>query len=120
MPTKVASLISAMSRLAIWIAPHQRQDWVQAMLNECAYIKSRREAVRWAVESLLLAIKERSTYELEEALMNIRALKTVLVLALVLNAAAISAVAGVYSIQKPYQQERIKLVLCRYLDAKQT
>lgn len=98
--------------------PPQRQDWAQAMLNECAYIESRREAVRWAVESLLFAIAERSTHELERALMNIKALKTALVIALVLNMTAVSAVAGIYSIQKPYQQERIKFALCRYLDGK--
>ena len=48
--------------------------------------------------------------------MNITTFKA----ALVLIAVAVSFVAGVYAIQKPYQQERIKFALCRLLDAKQT
>jgi hypothetical protein len=108
--------LGAVVRLAIWIVPSHRKDWAQAMLNECAYIESRREAVRWIVESALFAIKERTIYELEKASMNLRAFKT----ALVLIAAAVSFVAGIYAIQKPYQQERIKFALCRLLDAKQT
>jgi len=48
--------------------------------------------------------------------MNIKAFKA----AVVLLAAAVSLVVGIYAIQKPYQQERIKFALCRLLDAKQT
>lgn len=108
--------ISAVVRLAIWIMPSHRKDWAQAMLNECAYIESRREAVRWIVESTLFAIKERTTYELGKASVNIRTFKA----ALLLIAAAVSVVAGIYAIQKPYQQERIKIALCRLLDTEQT
>lgn len=108
--------ISAVVRLAIWITPSHREDWVRAMLNECAYIESRRELARWIVESALFAIKERTICELERAFMNIRTFKA----ALVLIAAAVSFVAGIYAIQKPYQQERIKFAVCRLLEAKQT
>lgn len=106
--------ISAVARLAIWIMPSHRKDWAQAMLNEYAYIESRREAFRWIVESTLFAIKERTTHELEKASMKVRTFKA----ALVLIAAAASVVAGTYAIQKPYQQERIKFALCQSLDAK--
>lgn len=106
----------AVLRLAIWIVPEHRKDWAQAMLNECAYIESRRQAFRWIVESTLFAIKERTTYELEQASMNIRTLNA----ALILIAAAVSVVAGTYAVQKPYQQERIKFTLCKWLDTKQT
>jgi hypothetical protein len=85
--------LGAVVRLAISIVPSHRKDWAQAMLNECAYIESRRKAVRWIVESALFAIKERTIYELEKASMNLRAFKT----ALVLIAAAVSFVAGIYS-----------------------
>ena len=108
-------VIRLLSRLVLWIVPSHRKDWAQAMLNECAYIESRRKAARWIAESTLFAIKERSIYQLRKASMNIGAFKA----ALVLIALAVSFVAGVYAIQKPYQQERIKIALCRMLDAKQ-
>lgn len=106
--------ISAVARLATWIMPSHRKDWVQAILNECAYIESRREAFRWIVESTLFAIKERTTHELEKAFMNIRAFKA----AVVVIAAAGSMIAGIYAIQKPFQQERIKFSVCQFVDAK--
>jgi hypothetical protein len=106
----------AVVRLATWIMPPHRKDWAQAMLNELAYIESRRAAVRWIIEGMLFAIKERTIYQLEKSFMNIRTLKTLLVL----FAAAVSIVAGIYAIQKPYQQERIKIALHRLLEAKQT
>jgi len=86
------------------------------MLNECAYIESKSAALRWIIESTLLAVKERAIYQLEITSMNIKAFKA----AVVLLAAAVSLVVGIYAIQKPYQQERIKFALCRLLDAKQT
>lgn len=46
--------------------------------------------------------------------MNIRVIKTTLILI----AMAVSVVAGTYAIQKPYQQERIKFALHRFLEAK--
>lgn len=116
MSSVVIRFISAAAQLVIWIMPSHRKDWAQAILNEYAYIESRRKAVRWIVESMLFAIKERTTYELEKASMNISTFKA----ALVLIAVAVSMAAGIYAIQKPYQQERIKFALCRLLDAKQT
>lgn len=102
----------AVIRLAIWIMPSHGRDWAEAMLNELAYIESRRAAVRWIIESMLFAIRERTTYELGKASVNISPSKT----ALVLVVAAGCAVAGVYAVQKPYQQERIKFALHRVLD----
>lgn len=113
-PIKFISL-GAVVRLATWIMPSHRKDWAQAMLNELAYIESRPAAVRWILECTLFAIRERTIYQLGEASMNIRTFKT----ALVLVAVAVSAVAGVYAVQKPYQQERIKFTLHRLLDARQ-
>lgn len=43
------ALHRALARLATWIMPSHREDWVQAILNECAYIESRREAFKAAV-----------------------------------------------------------------------
>jgi hypothetical protein len=93
--------------------PSHRKDWAEAMLNELAYIESGRVAVRWIIESMLFAIRERTTYELAKASVNIWTSK----MALVLIAAAVCAVVGIYAVQKPYQQERIKFVLHRFLDA---
>jgi hypothetical protein len=102
--------------LVTWIMPPHRKDWAHAILNELAYIETRRAAVRWMIGSTLFAIRERTHYELENASMNIRIIKTTLILI----ALAVSVVAGTYAIQKPYQQERIKFALHRLLDAKQT
>lgn len=101
-------------RLVTWITPPHRQDWAHAMLNELAYIETRRAAVRWAIGSTLFAIRERTHYALENASMNI--IRT----SLILIAMAVGVVAGTYAIQKPYQQERIKFALHRLLEAKQT
>lgn len=103
---------TSMVRIVIWITPQHRKEWVRAMLNELAYIESPREAGRWMIGSLLFAIRERAIHELEEGLMNNKALKTALVLMVV----AVGAVAGTYAIQKPYQQERIRITLHRWLD----
>lgn len=106
----------AVARVAIWITPAHRKEWAQAMLNELAYIESSRAATRWVIGSMLFAIKERTTYELEKAFMNNRTFKT----ALVLVAVAVGSVAGMYALQKPYQRERIKIELHRMLVARQT
>lgn len=116
MSTDSIRFISAVGRLATWIMPSHRKEWAQAMLNELAYIESRPAAVRWILECTLFAIRERTTYQLKEASMNIRTLKT----ALVLVAVAVSVVAGGYAVQKPYQQDRIKFTLHRWLDSRQT
>lgn len=106
----------AVVRLVIRIMPAHRKEWAQAMLNELAYIESSRAAMRWVIGSMLFAIKERTTYELEKTFMNNKTFKT----ALVLIAVSVSAVVGTYAIQKPYQRERIKVELHRMLAAKQT
>jgi len=116
MPPGANRSVSVAVRLAMWIMPPHRQEWARAMLNECAYIESRAAAVRWIIESILLAIKERTLYQLETISMNIKAFNAALLLA----ASVASVVVGIYAIQKPYQQERIKFALCRLLDAKQT
>jgi len=103
-------------RLVRWLMPPHRKDWTDAMLNELAYIETRRAAVRWIIGSMLLAIRERSTYELEKASMNTGTIKTILILGVV----TVGVLAGTYAIQKPYQQERIKFALHRLLDAKQS
>jgi hypothetical protein len=117
MSKSVNGLISATAvvRLVAWIMPPHRKDWAHAILSELAYIETRRAAVRWIIGSTLFAIRERTNFELENATMNIRIVKTTLILI----AMAVSVVAGTYAIQKPYQQERIKFALHRLLDAKQ-
>jgi len=101
----------AVVRLVVWITPAHRKDWAQAMLNELAYIESRRAAVRWITGSMLFAIRARVVHELEKASVN-RLSQKVSVLIVV----AICVVAGIYAVQKPYKQERIKFVLHRVFD----
>lgn len=120
MSTEPDKIIFTLVRMALWITPSHRKDWAQAMFNELVYIESQRKAIRWIAESMLFVIQERITYELEKVSMNTRTIKTALILALVLNTATLGIVAGIYSIQKPYQQERIKFALCRFLDVKQS
>lgn len=86
------------------------------MLNELPYIELSRAARRWIAAGLLFAIRERFIYALEKATMNIGIFKT----ALILVALAASATAGIYAIQKPYQQERIKFAVHRLLGDRQT
>lgn len=116
MSKRANRLISSVTavRLVIWIMPPHRKGWAHEILNELAYIETRPAAVRWIIGSTLFAIRERATYQLENAFMNIRAIKTTLILI----AMAVSVVAGTYAIQKPYQQERIKFALHRFLEAK--
>jgi nitrate reductase gamma subunit len=118
MSKSVNGLISSIAvvRLVTWIMPPHRKGWAHAILNELAYIETRRAAVRWIIGSTLFAIRERTNYELENASMNIKIIRTTLILI----AMAVGVVAGTYAIQKPYQQERIKFALHRLLDAKQT
>jgi len=100
-------------RMVAWLMPPHRKDWTNAILNELAYIGTRRAVMRWIIGSMLFAIRERSIYELEKASMNIGTVKTILIL----GAVAVGVVAGTYAIQKPYQQERIKFTLHRLLNA---
>lgn len=104
----------AIVRLVTWIMPPHRKGWAHAILNELAYVDTRRAAARWVIGTILFAIGERIHYGLENASMNI--IRT----SLILIAMAVGVVAGTYAIQKPYQQERIKFALHRLLDATQT
>lgn len=117
MPRHVNKLIRpTVFRLVTWIMPPHRKEWTRAVLNELAYIEPRRAKVRWIIESTLFAIRTRITYQLENASMSHQIFKTTVIV----FAVAVGLVAGTYAIQKPYQQERIKSVLYRLLDAKKT
>lgn len=107
-------LIAAAMRFATWVLPSHRRPWAQAMFNEIAYIPSRRIALRWVLGCTLLAVKERTSHELEGIFMQHRTLKTLLGL----GAASVIIVAGLYAVQKPYQRERISITLHRILEAK--
>jgi hypothetical protein len=116
MPKNLHKLISTVTiiRLVTWIMPPNRKGWTLAILNELYFIEPRRAVLRWMIGSTLVAIKERTTYELENASMNM--IRT----SLIVVAMAVGIVAGTYAIQKPYQQERIKFALHHLLHAKQT
>ena len=101
----------AIVRLVVWIMPSHRKDWAMAMLNELAYIESRRAAVRWIIGGMLFAIRARIVHEVEKAFLD-RASQKMFVLIVL----AICAVAGIYAVQKPYKQERIKFVLHRFFE----
>lgn len=94
-------------RFAARILPHHRREWAEAALNEVAYIGSRRAALSWALGCMLFALKERSSYESARALSPRLILKALLGV----SAALLIAVTGVYAIQKPYQRERILLLV---------
>lgn len=102
-------------RLVTWLLPPHRKSWAEAMFDEIAYIPSRRSTLRWALGCTLLAVRERTSYELERTFMHHRVLKTLLGL----GAASVILVAGLYAVQKPYQRERISITLHRILEAKQ-
>lgn len=102
-----SAILRVAVRLATWILPPQRKDWAEAMLNEIPYVRSRRAALSWALGSTLFAIRERASYELVSALTFRSPHKALLGL----SAAAVIAMIGVYAIQKPYQRERILLVV---------
>lgn len=117
MPTDNARFISpaAIVRWAILILPPHRKDWAEAMLNEVAYIESRRAAIRWAVECTFFVISERISYELRRKLMNQKVFKFMLGL----GAAAAILVVGIYAALEPYQKERINMGLHRAFAANQ-
>lgn len=94
-------------RFATWIMPAHRKDWADAMLNEMAYVPSRRAAWHWLLGCTLFAIRERVTYELVRVFMPNGILKTFFTL----SAVATIAVIGIYAMQKPYQRERILITL---------
>lgn len=111
-PTASAAAI----RLAIWILPPHRKDWAEAMLNEMAYIRSRRGAWYWAFGCALFVIRERASYALARTFATRRILKTLLGL----SAALVFTLAGVYMVQKPYQRERIWITVLHSIGASAT
>lgn len=90
-------------RLATWILPPHRKDWAEAMLNEIAYVRSRRATWHWLLGCMLFAIRERASCEIVGALTKRSIPRTLLGL----GAALAFTVVGVYMVQKPYQRERI-------------
>jgi hypothetical protein len=96
-------VLSAATRFAGWIMPPHRRDWAEAMLNEVAYVETRRAAWFWILGCVLSAMRERAAYELTAPVNSRGTLK----LLLRLGAAAFVALVGVYAVQKPYQRERI-------------
>ena len=90
-------------RLATWILPPHRKEWAEAMLNEIAYVESRRAAWHWALGCLLFSIRARASCEL----MSVFAPRRILKALVAFGAASVVIAVGVYMIQKPYQRERI-------------
>lgn len=97
----------AVIRFAARILPHHRREWAEAALNEVAYIESRRAALSWALGCMLFVLKERSSHEFARALPS----HTILKALLGVSAALAITATGVYAIQKPYQRERILLLV---------
>lgn len=98
---------TAAIRFAAWILPPHRKDWAEAMLNEIAYVSSRRAALRWTIGCTFFAVRERASYELVTAFTTRRIVRTLLGL----SAALVFTVIGVYMVQKPYQRERIRIMV---------
>ncbi|HUA79592.1 MAG TPA: hypothetical protein VL997_04410 [Dyella sp.] len=94
-------------RFATWVMPPHRRDWAAAMLNEIAYVRSRRAAWHWVLGCTLFAIRERTSYELVSAFTPRGMLKALFKL----SAVSFMAVIGLYMIQKPYQRERILIAI---------
>ena len=103
-----AKVLPAATHFATWILPSNRKEWAAAMLNEVEYVESTRQMLRWIAGSVLGAMKVRVSYEMERTLMNRGILRSFLALGAVM--------VGVYAIQKPYQRERIKLVILQHLE----
>lgn len=99
--------LATATRFAMWAMPPHRKEWAEAMLNELAYIESRRAAWRWLLGCTLLAAKERAFYELRRTCMPNGIVKKLFTL----SAVAVLAVLGLYAMQKPYQRERIRIAL---------
>jgi len=73
------------------------------MLNELAYIKSRKAAALWLFGCFVAALRERAIFELRRTFMTRRIVKVAAALLAVLVFGAI----GTYMNSKPYQRERI-------------
>lgn len=114
--TLKAKVVLAALRFAAWVLPPHRKEWTEAMLNEAAYIESPRHALRWIFGSVLSSMKARASYEMERAFMSHRILKTFITLSVL----AVATLIGVYAVQKPYQRERIKLVILHQVEPSST
>ncbi|MDE1893941.1 MAG: hypothetical protein KGM46_10205 [Pseudomonadota bacterium] len=108
-PTDLAAAI----RLATWILPSHRKEWAGEMLNEMAYIRSRRRALYWAFGCALFAIRERASHEFASTFTTRRILKSLLGV----SAAVTFLLTGVYMVQKPYQRERILITVLHSVGA---
>ncbi|QRN54295.1 hypothetical protein [Dyella caseinilytica] len=102
-----SAILTAAVRFATWILPPHRKDWARAMLNEMAYVGSRRAAWCWMLGCTLFAIRERASFELMRPFTARRMLKVFIGL----SAASVIGMVGVYTIQKPYQRERILITV---------
>lgn len=108
-------VLRAATRLAAWVLPSHREEWAAAMLNEVAYVGSSRHMLRWIAGAVLSAMKVRVSYEMERTFMSRGILKTFIALG-----AVVITMVGVYAIQKPYQRERIKLVILQHVEGSST
>lgn len=104
------------TRFSAWVLPSPRKEWADAMLNEVAYLESKRQVLRWVAGSVLSAVKIRTSYEMERTFMNRGLFKNLVVLGMVM----ILAMTGLYAIQKPYQRERIRLVILEHVEGSST
>jgi hypothetical protein len=100
-------LLAAAIRLTTWLLPLERKEWAEAMFNEMPYVGSRRAAASWVLGATLFAIRERASYELVSMLRPRGIFKALVGLSL---AMAITVML-VYVVQKPYQRERILLLV---------
>jgi hypothetical protein len=111
-----AKIQSIATRFATWVLPPNRKEWAAAMLNEVEYVESSQYMLRWIAGSVLSAMKVRVSYEMERTFMSRGILKTFLALCAVM----VVAMGGVYAMQKPYQRERIKLVILQHVEGSST
>lgn len=102
-----STMLSAAIRFATWILPPHRKAWADAMFNEMAYIPPGRAAWHWVFGCTLSALKERASHELMSAFTLRGTFKALFGL----SVAALITVGGVYATQKPYQRERILLLV---------
>jgi Na+/H+-dicarboxylate symporter len=111
-----ARILSIATCFATWVLPPNRKEWAAAMFNEVEYVESSQHVLRWIAGSVLSAMKVRVSYEMERTFMSRGVLKAFLALCAVM----VVAVGGVYAMQKPYQRERIKLVVLQHLEGSST
>lgn len=111
----LSGTLPAAIRFAAWLLPRHRESWAEAMLNEAAYITSRRAALRWAFGCTCAAFRERVTHELEKTLMRRRMLRILVGL----TASLALVTVGIYVTAKPYQRERIWITVRQALQSDQ-